>query len=130
MAKLSDKTIKIIYKNLDEAVDNLVRKFLPKAIAIPIEFLDNIVEKAMLNYLNDKLGDKIPNSFNSVIDKLAVDLDKEDWQAVSTDLATGLANEIKTPLVDGTPEENTLYKYVIGSLMNLLGLKVNLMLGK
>ena len=130
MAKLSDKTIKIIYKNLDEAVDNLVRKFLPKAIAIPIEFLDNIVEKAMLNYLNDKLGDKIPNSFNPVIDKLAVDLDKEDWQAVSTDLATGLANEIKTPLVDGTPEENTLYKYVIGSLMNLLGLKVNLMLGK
>ena len=130
MAKLSKKTLKIIYKNLDDAVDNLVRKFLPKVISIPIVILDNVVEKALLNYLNNNLGDKIPNSFNPVIDKLAGDLDKEDWQAVSDDLANGLANEIKTPLVDGTPEENTLYKYVIGSLMNLLGLKVNLMLGK
>ena len=92
--------------------------------------MDNVVEKALLNYLNNKLGDKIPNSFNPVIDKLAADLDKEDWQAVSNDLATSLANEINTPLVNGTPEENIMYKYVIGSIMNLLGLKVNLSLGK
>ena len=83
MAKLSNQTIKIIYQHLDEAIDGLVKKFLPKAIAIPIEFLDNIAEKALLNYLNNDLGDKIPDSFNPVIDKLAADLDKEDWQAVS-----------------------------------------------
>lgn len=125
MAKLSSKTIKVIQKHMDSALDNLAKKFLPSIVAAPVEFLDNILEKAALNYLNNKLGAKIPDSLNATLDALAVALDKKDYASAEQLIAKGLSDEIKTPLVDGTPEENAIYSYLIGTIFNLLGLKVS-----
>jgi len=125
MAKISDATIKIIYKHLDDVVDKLVKKLLPGVIAGPVTWLDNIVEKKGLNYLNDTFGPKIPDSLNPILDSLAKDMDAGNWQAASDAIAKGLADEIHTPLIDGTPEENAVYSYLIGTIFNLLGLKTS-----
>jgi len=111
---------------MDEAIDGLISKVIPGFIGKVLKTADNFAEKRLLTYVNGKLGPKIPDSFNPIIDKVAQDLDKGDYNALEDDLANGLSAEIKTPLIDGTPEENALYHYAIGGLMNLIGIKVAL----
>lgn len=124
MAKISSKTLSIIQKHLDDAIDGVVNKLLPKIIAAPITFLDNILEKKGLNYLNDNFGPKIPDSLNPTLDELAVQLDAENWPAAQELIAKGLADEINTPGINGTPEEQAAYSYVVGWMFNALKAKV------
>ena len=128
MAKISSKTISIIYKHLDDAVDSVVNKLLPKVLAGPITWLDNILEKKGLNYLNDTFGPKIPDSLNPTLDELAVQMDAGNWQAAQDLIAKGLADEINTPIINATPEEQIVYSYIVGGVFNLLGAKTKAML--
>lgn len=120
MAKISKTTINIIAKELDVALDDVIKKSLSGVTEKLLIFADGPVIKVLLNGLNNKVGSKIPDTVNPVIDKFAADLKSGNFEDVKTALDKFLAAEIKTPFVDGTPDELALYASLTTFLVNLL----------
>lgn len=124
MAKINSTTINIISKELDSALDDIIRKSLSGVTEKLLILADGPVIKILLNGLNDKLGDKIPDSANPVINEFAKDLQSGNFGAVKTALDKFLADKIKTPFIDGTPEELAFYDSLTTLLVNLLKIKI------
>lgn len=123
--KISAKTINVISKELDSALDDIIKKSLSGVTEKLLVLVDGAVIKSVLNGLNNKFGDKIPDAANHVIDKLAADLKSGNFEDVKKALDKFLANEIKTPFIDGTPEELALYNSLTTFLVNLLKIKIS-----
>lgn len=123
--KISSTTLNVIAKELDVAFDDIIRKNLSGIAGKLLMLGDGPVIKITLNELNDKFGDKIPDSANPVIDKLAADLKSGNFTDVKAALDKFLAAEIKTPFIDGTPEELALYDSLTTFLVNLLKIKIS-----
>jgi len=119
MSKISSNTITIISTAADKAVDKLLAN-VPGIKGVILRGADGPVISMLLNGVNDKVGAKIPDSFNPLIDQFAADLESGNSIAFEKQLADFLAAEINTPLVDGTPEENKLFLSVITAIAGLL----------
>jgi len=119
MSKISSKTIKIISTAADKAVDKLLAD-VAGIKGVILRTADGPVITMLLSGANDKFGDKIPDSFNLLIDQFAEDLNSGNAEAFQSQLADFLALNIKTPLVDGTPEENKMFLSVITAIAGLL----------
>ncbi len=114
MAKISKSTLKEISKGLDKLI---------KWKKVWEEKIDGVAISFALNVLNNKFGDNIPDSYNPVIDELVKDLTAEDYAEAEKKIGSLLAELIKTPLIDGTPEEVQAYQTVVTAAVNFfLGL--------
>ncbi len=114
MAKISKSTLKEISVGLDKLIKlkGLAEKFDGPAILFA------------LNIFNNKWGDKIPDSYNPIIDGLVTDLSAENYKAAEDKVGSLLAELIDTPLIDGTQEEVQAYKIIMEAVgAFLLGLK-------
>jgi len=125
MAKISKVTINAIAKVLDSSLDKVIKKNLSGITETVLVIADGPAIKILLNGLNDKFGDKIPDSANPMVDKFAADLETGNFKDVKTALDKFLAAEINTPLINGTPEELALYSSLTTFLVNLLKLEIS-----
>jgi len=119
MSKISSKTIGILSKAADKAVDKLLSN-VAGIKGVILRTADGPVISMILNGANDKIGDKIPDSFNPLIDQFAADLESGDFTGAEQQLADFLAANVKSPLVDGTPEENKMFLQVIQAVVAII----------
>jgi len=125
MSKISSKTLNVISKELDAALDDIIKKNLSGVVEKLLVLADGPVIKVLFKGLNNKFGNKIPDSANPLIDKFAMDLKSGNFEDVKTALDKFLAAEIKTPFIDGTPDELALYDSLTTFLVNLLKIKIS-----
>jgi len=110
MAKISNETIKKLADLLDKIV--ILKGWAEK--------FDGIAFKVVLNFINNRFGDKIPDNLNTAIDGIVDSVEKEDYKAAETQFAELMAQLIKTPLIDGTEEEVEAYKTIIAGIDGLV----------
>jgi len=110
MAKISNETIKKLADLLDKVVK--LKGWMEK--------FDGIAFKVVLNFLNNRLGAKIPDKLNPAIDGIVDSVEKEDYKTAETQFAELMAQLIKTPFIDGTDEEITTYKAIISAIDRLV----------
>jgi len=105
------KLSKIIIEKLSEFLDeNIVLKGI-------YETLDGAAIKMVLNLLNNKFGEKIPDTLTPMIEGIIDAVVIKDWDLAGERLAELLAAIINTPFIDGTPEEISTFKMIISMII-------------
>ncbi|NHZ86279.1 MAG: hypothetical protein GWP19_10415 [Planctomycetia bacterium] len=110
MAKLNSKTIKKLASFLDDLTT--FHGFL--------EVIDGPAYRIILNTLNNKFGDEIPDDLNELIRSALDAIESGDYDKASKELADFLAGIIKTPLIDGTDEEKQVYEAILKEIELLI----------
>ena len=102
-------------KNLSNWIDDLVKLKNPI-----LETADGWVFSILINVLDDNLLSKLNEKYWPMVDNLSACIAKEDWNGASEQLGAIMSEAIKTPLVDGTPEELEMYTNVFKLIASLI----------
>jgi len=97
--------------------------FLDKIVKLKnpiLESVDGWVFALVVGALDDNFLSKVKPEFHPLIDTLFGQVGDEDFEAAAGTLGEILSMAIKTPIIDGTPEEVELYKKVFELIAQLI----------
>ena len=84
------------------------------------ELVDGLAIGMALTAFDNKMLEKINPIYHNVINEIITHIVAEEYDTAKDKTAILLADVIKTPFVDGTAEEITLYNQILGTIMAVI----------